>query len=92
LTFADPKSQINFILHPLSRGNAYSLRWLILTCEGKERPGEINLSSPQAVCFANLPTVAELVEASANCTHISVEPLRISLGGLARKVVGSSLA
>jgi hypothetical protein len=90
VTFAEPKSQVDFIVQPLNRGDSYFLRLLILTSEDKEHPGEIDISSPQAVCFVDLPTVAELIEEAANRASIRLGPFRISLGRLARRVLTSS--
>lgn len=77
-TFDDPKSNLDFILHPLNRGDAYALRVLILTPEGKQKPGEINFSSPLPVRFTDLSKVGEMVEEAASRASLALGPLSIS--------------
>lgn len=78
VTLSEPTSQIDFILRPFNRGDSYSLRLLIKAAETREEPGEIQLTSPEAVRFVNLPTVVELVEETASRASISLGPFQFS--------------
>ena len=77
-TLSDPKSEIDFILHPFNRGDTYSLRLLVKIPEDKESPGEIELSSPEPVSFISLPTIAEVVEEAASRASLSLGIFQIS--------------
>lgn len=78
VSFAEPKSEIDFILRPLNRGDSYSVRLLIISSEPLQEPGEINFSSPQAVEFVHLPTIREILEKTAASTSLSIGPFNLS--------------
>lgn len=78
VNFAEPKSEIDFILRPLNRGDSYSLRLLIISSEPLQEPGQINFSSPQAVEFVHLPTITEVLEKTAASTSIAIGPFNLS--------------
>lgn len=78
ITFNQPKSKLDFIVSPLNRGDAYYLRFFIVTPDGKNQPGKIELSSPEAIRFVNLPTLAEIVQDTASRAAISLGPFQVS--------------
>lgn len=78
VNFADPKTELDFILRPFNRGDSYSLRLLILTSQPQKQPGEIHFSSPHAIEFVNLPTIAEVLEKTAASTSIALGPFNLS--------------
>lgn len=80
LTLSEPKSTVNFTLHPFNRGDTYSWRLLVLTPEGRKCPGKINFSSPEPVHFLDLPTMTQLVERAAKRASLSLGVFQISLG------------
>ena len=76
---SEPKSQIDFNLRPFNRGDYYSLRLLVKTSEEKQAPGKIEISSPLAVRFLDLPTAAEVAEQTARRASIKLGPFKFSL-------------
>ncbi|XWK89492.1 MAG: hypothetical protein U7127_05355 [Phormidium sp.] len=80
VTLNEPQSEMDFLLQPFNRGDSYSLRLLIKLSEDSQVPGEISITSPEAVSFINLPTIAEIVEQAASRASIGLGPFQISLG------------
>jgi hypothetical protein len=79
ITLADPKSEVDFVLRPFNRGDAYTVQLFIVTAPEKERPGEIELSSTEAIRFVAMPTITEaLAEAARYVTFIELGPVRVS--------------
>lgn len=80
VTLNEPQSEMDFLLQPFNRGDSYSLRLLIKVSENSQVPGEISITSPEAVSFINLPTITEIVEQAASRASIGIGPFQISLG------------
>lgn len=80
VTLTEPKSELDFLLQPFNRGDSYSFRLLMKLCESHQVPGEISITSPEAVSFIHLPTIAEVVEQAASRASIGLGPFQISLG------------
>jgi hypothetical protein len=80
VTLSQPQSEMDFLLQPFNRGDSYSLRLLIKISPDTQVPGEISITSPEAVSFINLPTIAEIVEQAASRASIGLGPFQISLG------------
>ena len=78
LTFAEPQSHIDFVLHPLNRGDAYSLRLLVLASGEDSNLENTSFSSSQAIRFVNLPSIEEVVQETARSTALSLGPLKLS--------------
>jgi hypothetical protein len=78
ITFADPKSKIDFFLRPFNRKDSYLLRLLILTSEKSKQLSDIEFSSPEVIRFVDLPTTKELVGKVARSTSLSLGPFNIS--------------
>ncbi|HEY9810069.1 MAG TPA: hypothetical protein V6D13_12140 [Halomicronema sp.] len=77
VNFAEPKTELDFILRPFNRGDSYFLRLLIITPEPKKQPGKIHFSSPQPIEFVNLPTITEVLEKTAASTSIALGPFNL---------------
>ncbi|MFB2878779.1 hypothetical protein [Floridanema aerugineum] len=56
------------------------MRLLIKVSQDSQVPGEISITSPEAVSFINLPTIAEIVEQAASRALLGLGPFQISLG------------
>lgn len=82
VTLKEPKREIDFLLQPLNRGDSYSLRLLIKLSEDTQVPGEISITSPEAVSFIKLPTITEVVQQAASQASIGIGPFQISLSSL----------
>jgi len=78
IIFADPKSEIDFLLRPFNRKEFYLLRLLIVISEKSKQLGDIEFSSPEAIRFVELPTTKELVGKVARSTSLSLGPFNIS--------------
>jgi hypothetical protein len=76
----EPKSEMDFLLQPFNRGDSYSFRLLIKLSQDSQVPGQISITSPEAVSFINLPTITEIVEQAASRASIGLGPFQISLG------------
>lgn len=80
ITFAEPKSEIDFILRPFQKTETYSFRLLVVTSEMNKDPGKIEFSSPESVRFVALPTLVEIAEEAARSASFGIGPFSISLG------------
>lgn len=80
LSFAEPKSEIDFVLSPFQKTETYSFRLLVVTSEMNKDPGKIEFSSPESVRFVALPTLVEIAEEAARSASVGVGPFSISLG------------
>ena len=78
LSFAEPQSELDFVLRPFYPGESYSLRVFVITSTEQDKPGEITFSSPQDVHFINMPTIAEVVEQAARSAAIQIGPFKMS--------------
>ncbi|MBE9225397.1 hypothetical protein IQ264_08130 [Phormidium sp. LEGE 05292] len=58
------------------------MRLLIKVSENSTVPGEIYITSPEAVSFVKLPTITEVVEQAASQASIGIGPFQISLSSL----------
>jgi hypothetical protein len=71
------------VVIPLVGGGAMgaliNLQLFIVTAPEKERPGEIELSSTEAIRFVATPTITEAIaEAARYVTFIELGPVRVS--------------
>lgn len=82
ISFAEPQSELDFLLYPFSRRDSYSLRLLVLIGDGKQQPGEISFSSPESIRFVKMPTIDELVKETARFSSISLGPFDLSFKAL----------
>ena len=57
-----PSNEIDLVLEPFNRGDAYTLTLYITLPPGEHEAGPIDPSSAEAVRFVELPTPAELAE------------------------------
>lgn len=80
VTLNEPQSEMDFLLQPFNRGDSYSLRLLIKVSENSQVPGEISITSPEAVSFIKLPTITEVVQQAASRASFGLGPFQISLG------------
>ena len=78
ISFTEPKSEIDFILHSFNRKDSYLLRLLVVTSEKSKPPGDIKFSSPEAIRFVDLPTSEELIKKVAPSTSLALGPFNIS--------------
>lgn len=84
VTLKEPQSEMDFLLQPFNRRDKYSLRLLIKVSQNNEVPGEISITSPEAVSFVKLPTITEVVEQAASQASIGIGPFQISLNSLSQ--------
>jgi hypothetical protein len=82
ISFAEPKSVLDFLLLPLNRGDSYSLRLWVLLAEGKRQPGPMTFSSPLEVRFVQMPTVEEVLTQAAHLSSIGLGPFQLSIKSL----------
>jgi hypothetical protein len=78
LSFSDPQPTVDVVLMPFNRQDTYTLRLLLVTKIESELANKIQLSSPQAIRFVDLPSVQEAVQEAAKSTSISLGPFQFS--------------
>lgn len=78
VTPQSPRNTIDVQLKPFNRGDPYSLKLYVVIGKGNDQPS-IDLSSPKAVRFVEMPTIGEMVARAASEAVIRVGPLSIGL-------------
>jgi hypothetical protein len=72
---AHPSNSADFQLKPFNRGDSYTIKIFIVA--GGDEPGEIHLSSPEAIRFTEIPSLAETIASIASSYAIKVGPLEV---------------
>jgi hypothetical protein len=54
---SNPLTKMDFICKPFHRENTYNLKLYIITSEEGTEPANINLTSPDPVCFTEMPSI-----------------------------------
>jgi hypothetical protein len=75
----NPRSEIDFEIVTFNRKDLFTFKLYIVIPGDKEEPQKIELSSPNAIKFVEVPSVPEIVASLAENFIVGVGPLRISM-------------
>jgi hypothetical protein len=76
---ADPTAGVDLEVVPFNRGDAYTFTLYVVVVDGKDRPGEIRLSSQEPVIFRKSPNIQELASSLASRFVIQVGGIKLFL-------------
>jgi len=84
VTPAAPKGEVDFALQPFNRADTYLLKLYVVLPDGRERPGPIAISSPEAIRLTTMPSVGELLAQAARSAVVKVGPMSLQLSRRSR--------
>jgi hypothetical protein len=79
VTPSSPQPEIDFVVRPFNRQDAYSFSLYVVIPEGRVEPQDIVLGSASPIRFVPMPTTAEILARAASEVALNIGPLRLGL-------------